>query len=207
MTLTQTNTTLTALKQIASHTILSIVSLFLPVAGLVPAMAVAASAPKVIDLTWDDPNPESDVVGYKVYLGSESGVYNQTLDTGNSSQVSFTNLTPGEKYYVAVTAYNVSGVESDKSAEFAFIAAATDTTFNVKNVKVEKTDSPTGEHNITMTVDGQLGIATELRVEASNDMITWETISVHPNESAVITFDDPGSVGQPKRFYRFVENF
>lgn len=167
---------------------------------------MAASAPQVISLTWDDPNPESDVIGYKVHLGTQSGVYTQSLDTGNSSEASFANLVPGQKYYCAVKAYNSSGLESTFSEEIAFIAIASDTTFNVSNLKVEKQQGATSSSEVSMTVDGQLGTGTEIRLEASNDLVNWELISSHPNESGSITINDPGANGQSKRFYRFVEN-
>lgn len=183
---------------------LGLVSLFLPIAGLAPASA--ASTPQVISLTWDDPNPESDVIGYKVHLGTQSGAYTQSMDTGNSSEVAFANLVPGQKYYCVVTAYNSSGVESSYSEEIAFIAIASDTTFNVSNLKVDKQQGASTPSEVSMTVEGQLGTGTEIHLEASNDLVTWELISSHPNESGSITINDPGANGQAKRFYRFVEN-
>ena len=40
-----------------------------------------------ITLQWD-PNPASDnVIGYTVYIGTQSGVYTQTVDVGNAPHI------------------------------------------------------------------------------------------------------------------------
>lgn len=67
-------------------------------------------------LTWD-PNSESDLAGYKVYVGTASQGYNPPIDVGNVTTWTVTGLSVGTTYSFAVTAYNLSGSESDFSNE------------------------------------------------------------------------------------------
>ena len=66
-------------------------------------------------------NPETDIAGYKVSLGTSRGVYQtvQTVVSGNSAVL--TGLTPETTYYCAVQAYNTSGLTSVMSVEISFV--------------------------------------------------------------------------------------
>lgn len=66
--------------------------------------------------TWDA-NTETDLAGYKIHVGTASGSYNSTVDVGNVTSHSMTNLTIGTTYYFAVSAYNTAGNESAVSNE------------------------------------------------------------------------------------------
>ena len=50
----------------------------------------------------------SDLSGYKIYYDTdESGYpYKKSIDLGNVTETTLTDLTPGEKYYVAVESYD-----------------------------------------------------------------------------------------------------
>src|SRR6266849_4550305 len=74
-----------------------------------------------VTLAWDaDPN----VVGYRLYSGTTSGVYTQTTEVGNVVAASVSNLANGNTYFFVVTAYNASAVESAPSNEVSYIASA-----------------------------------------------------------------------------------
>lgn len=75
-------------------------------------LAVPASA---VELEWDR-NPETNIVGYRVYVGRASRVYDSVLDVGNNT-VTRVDKTEPARYYYAVTAYNSDGLESDFSEE------------------------------------------------------------------------------------------
>ena len=77
--------------------------------------------------TWD-PSPDANIAGYRLYYGSVSGRYTQSVDVGNVTQATVTNLTAGATYYAAVTAYNTAALESVKSNEVSFVAASGTTT-------------------------------------------------------------------------------
>jgi len=71
-------------------------------------------------LTWAAPStnvdgtPLTNLAGYKVYYGSTPGVYT-SIDVGYSSTYQVVDLTKGQMYYFAVTAYDTNGNESDLS--------------------------------------------------------------------------------------------
>jgi fibronectin type 3 domain-containing protein len=66
-----------------------------------------------IQLAWD-PNPETNLAGYKVYYGLAPGNYSLAINLGNQTTYTVTGLAVGT-YYFVVTAYDTSGLESDAS--------------------------------------------------------------------------------------------
>lgn len=70
-------------------------------------------------LEWD-PNTEPDLAGYKLYYGLSSGDYQYSVDAGNQTTYTLTDLEAGKTYYIAATAYNTTGLESDYSDEVVF---------------------------------------------------------------------------------------
>jgi fibronectin type III domain protein len=54
-------------------------------------------------LNWD-PNTESNMAGYKVYVGTASGVYGPAVNVGNVTTFKVINLSKGKTYYFAITA-------------------------------------------------------------------------------------------------------
>jgi hypothetical protein len=99
------------LPLIFSSLVTGLLAVFLLFAGL--AMADG------ITLTWD-PNPESEVAGYKVYSGSASHAYSGPVDVGNWTNCFMSGLEPGKTYYFAATAYSSTGEESDYSTEVVY---------------------------------------------------------------------------------------
>lgn len=72
-----------------------------------------------VTLTWD-PNSESDVAGYKIYSGTQSGNYPKNIDVGKTTSYSLNGLDLGITYYIAATAYNTKGLESGFSNEVVY---------------------------------------------------------------------------------------
>lgn len=73
-------------------------------------------------LHWSTPTTDIDdaamtVAGYKVYYGTESGVYTTAIDVGNVTTYTVTGLPLGNTYFFAITAYDASRVESDPTDE------------------------------------------------------------------------------------------
>src|SRR5512139_3108881 len=74
-----------------------------------------------IKLKWD-PNTEPELAGYKIYYGSASRSYVTSVDVKNVTTYALTGLAQGQTYYLAATAYDGFGNESDYSNEV--VAAA-----------------------------------------------------------------------------------
>jgi len=71
-----------------------------------------------LSVVWD-PSGDSDVTGYKVYYGTQSGTYTEVVDAGNNTSCTIPDLVVGATYYFAVTAYDSYGYESAYSNEVA----------------------------------------------------------------------------------------
>jgi hypothetical protein len=88
-----------------------------------------------VTLQWD-PNPESNLAGYKIYYNIYSGepydgedadqgpspitVDINELDNSNNPEFTLTGLDEAETYFFAITAYDDEELESDLSNEVAF---------------------------------------------------------------------------------------
>ena len=66
------------------------------------------------NLTWS-PNAETDLGGYKVYMGNAAGVYGAPVVLGKVTSYTAGNLQLGNTYYFAISAYDISGNESPLS--------------------------------------------------------------------------------------------
>ncbi len=103
------------------RTILSLCSL-----SLILMLTLLFAAPDAFSasatLSWDAPttntdgSPLADLAGYKLYYGTSSGSYSQTINVGTTSSYTVTGLLGGT-YYFAVTAYDSEGNESAYSNE------------------------------------------------------------------------------------------
>ena len=70
-------------------------------------------------LSWS-PNRETDLAGYKIYVGTRSGSYTypgSPFAIGVAGTYTITGLPSGQTYYFAVSAYDYSGSESTLSTE------------------------------------------------------------------------------------------
>ena len=69
-------------------------------------------------MSWNA-NSESDLAGYRIYVGTRSGSYGFVGPFEVTKGTSFTvpNLPLGTTYFFAVSAFDKSGNESAKSAE------------------------------------------------------------------------------------------
>ena len=74
-----------------------------------------------VTLEWD-PNTESNLAGYKLYVGTASGVYGRSINAGLTTTCAVNDLLGGHTYYFAATAYNTAGAESAKSNEVMYTA-------------------------------------------------------------------------------------
>jgi hypothetical protein len=101
----------------------------------VPALAQLAPSnnpPRVL-LTWD-PNPETDIGGYKIYWGTNSRTYTTVTNVGKTTNAITAGYTRGVRYYWAATAYNTNNLESDFSLEVSLLIPTAPTT--VVNLKL-----------------------------------------------------------------------
>lgn len=85
-----------------------------------------------VKITWNAPTtnsdgtPLTDLKGYNIYYGKETGVYVNQVDVGNVLTFDILNLDEGVTYFFVLTAYDSTGNESAFSTEVSiFIPIAT----------------------------------------------------------------------------------
>src|ERR1700690_1238325 len=94
--------------------------LFVTALMMISLPGAVTNAYSSVTLTWTPPTtntdgtPLTDLAGYKLYYGTSSGNYGTPINVGNVATYTISNLTSGS-YYFAVTAYDLSGVESNYS--------------------------------------------------------------------------------------------
>ena len=85
---------------------------------MLPVIAWSAA----ITMTWDR-NQEPDIAGYRIYYGTQSGIYDNTVTIYDSANLplerSYTvdGLSEGTTYYFALKTFDQAGQESDYSVE------------------------------------------------------------------------------------------
>ena len=79
-------------------------------------LSVSTAHAAYLDLAWNA-NTEPDLAGYKVYYGQSSGAYTDHVDVGINTTYRLRDLEEGVTYYIALTAYDLEGVESEYSDE------------------------------------------------------------------------------------------
>ena len=157
-----------------------------------------------VTFAWD-PNPEPDVIGYRLHYGTQSGVYSTILDIGNYVSETLTNLQAGNTYYVTVTAYNSVG-ESGYSNEVSITTPSNPPsgTPEVKLIPLVMLGE-NGTYSYSIEVHGQPGQSVTL--ETSDDLVQWiatETFVI--NEAGIYNYLSSGIKLNrvPRKFYRVV---
>ena len=145
-----------------------------------PLLAVVAP-PMVTTVTeahfmWVDDDPGA--VAFNLYYGFFSPhEYDYVVPNISSQDCVVSNLMPGTTYYVAVTAVDTNGVESDYSPQYVF----------------------------AMPLTLEFGFAfdrsvTNVSVQSSVDLMTWKESQARPRTNGLWRVDVDGQVAQ--EFYR-----
>src|SRR3981081_1859166 len=108
-------------------------------ATMLLALLSAAHAASSATLTW---NQDPGAAGYRLHYGTSSGNLNQTSEVGSATQGTVSNLTAGQKYFFAVTAYDAAGNESTPSNEISTTPGASPTPSSTTSSLFKSTDVP-----------------------------------------------------------------
>jgi hypothetical protein len=166
----------------------------LALAGL--AIGPTAGQAQVYGVAWDT-SPDTNVTGYVVYYGTNSGSYDFRVDVGTNTMTIPPNLSPWVTYYFVVTAYNSAAVESAPSDEISFTMPAT--------LQLNSGINP-GDP-MTLTFPAASGHWYEIL--ASTDLITWTTICQTESQDSpgIFSFQDVDGAGAyQQRFYRVAQH-
>lgn len=166
----------------------------------VPLAASPAEISGSVTIAWD-PNPEPDVIGYRVHYGSKSGAYSQVIDVGPVTEFDIPGLIEDQSYFCSVTAYNTYGMDSDFAEELLVTYTAPASYPPTVEQEFRISEMTFGNGNLmTFEVSGMIGDSVE--VWASNNLADWTLIDTLTNVSGPITIEDPAAEGQPRRFYQ-----
>ncbi len=170
-------------------------------------IACAAITPPVIlhDLTlaWDAV-PEAGIQGYKVYLGLQSGDYQQILDAGIDAALTIRDLEFGKTYYFAVSAIGSTGIESPLSAELVVSISLPPLPPSAEMFQ-DALGRPTLQWSYP---ESALASFPEFIIQSSQDLVTWsECDRVYPEESigsdaGNLRFSWPVEVTTGRMFFR-----
>jgi hypothetical protein len=105
-------------------------------------------ASQSLGLAWDR-SADPSVSGYRLYCGTHSGVYTQTIEIGNATTTLISNLVEGATYFFAVSAYRPASLESSLSNEVSYRVpvsrpATTRIRTSSRSPKISVSATPTG---------------------------------------------------------------
>jgi len=72
-----------------------------------------------VTVAWDR-STDSSVISYNIYYGVAHATYTNMISVGNVTTTAISNLVQGTTYYLAATAVNSAGLESDFCGEVVY---------------------------------------------------------------------------------------
>lgn len=133
------------------------------IVGVAPGYRTLTAGPSTgsVTLAWDK-SPDTNAVGYRVYLGVGSSRYTNSYTVGNVTNVTLTGLSIGVRYYFGATAYDASGVESDFSNETSYLIPWAAPVLSIRPY--------------TYLVEGTTVPNRTNRVQKSTNLTNWSTV-------------------------------
>jgi hypothetical protein len=155
---------------------------------------LTAGAESTVTLAWDRV-ADTNVVGYRVHYGVASRTYTNAIQVGNLTTNRVTGLVENVRYYLAVTACDAQGVESDFSNEVTFTPGPGVTQVKILlNRKGGPVLHATGQPNRSYDI------------LATGTFSNWTVVGTTTSGSnGSLTFVEPGATNFPARFYRLRE--
>jgi chitinase len=182
-------------------------------ACLIGAATAATGQARDVTLQWD-PSTEASVAGYNLYYNSDSSSlpFNGTgstlgaspVNVQNQATATVTGLDPGRSYYFAVTAYDVSGMESAYS-NIVNVSETTAPTVSIGAPAANSTVSGTVLVNISATdnvgvdkVEYYINGLLKATDTSAPYVYSWDTTAFASGMYTLMAkaYDSAGNIGQ-----------
>jgi len=92
---------------------------FVATLACISAFGAVPPTGQSVTLAWNA-GATSTVAGYRLYYGGASRAYTNTMDVGNNTTATVSDLVAGATYFFAVTDYDIIGLESVFSDEASY---------------------------------------------------------------------------------------
>lgn len=126
-----------------------------------------------LKLGWDAVVPAP--LGYKVYYGSASGNYTLNVDAGNLLTATVFNLTPSQRYYFVVRAYNSAGESSNSNEVHNFIVtSAAANAISATNATISWNTDSIGDSQVFYGTTVSYGLSSTL----NSSLVTFHSITL-----------------------------
>lgn len=149
-----------------------------------------------VALAWDA-SGATNVAGYAIWYGTNSGRYIKSLDVGLKTSGTLSNLLERSTYYFAVTAYSPDRIHSDPSQELSYTVPV-----NPPPARIAVAPVSTSAGGMRIAFQSATGYQYDLM--ATEDFRTWITVWRSPLSAANewFSFVDTERPASGKRFYR-----
>jgi len=162
----------------------------------VAMLPFSAFATGSVKLAWN-PSISTNVVGYRIYYGVTSGVYNTTISVTGSTNVTVINLIGGTTYYFAATAVDALGDESQFSNETTYSVPANSPP--TPPVNTPPTLNPLSNVTINENAGSQTVNLGGVSSGATNEVQTLTVTAVSGNPSLIpnptVNYTSPNATG------------
>lgn len=111
-----------------------------------------------LDIWWK-PSTDTNTIGYRLYYGTNQGVYTDVLNVGSVTNAAITGLNEGTRYYVVARAYNADFTPGFPSNEGSAVTG----------IYISM-----AQYSWTIQAYGLLGRTN--RMQVSTNMANWRTI-------------------------------
>jgi len=147
-----------------------------------------------LNLEWNA-SSSPGINGYRIYYGSSSGNYTNTITLGNIANGSVPGLTGGITYYFAITAVDTNGVESTFSNELNY-------QLGLPGAKMTAHRGGAGQFQLTVTG----ATSHTYNIQATTNLLAWINIgSITLSTNGALNFTDTSASGFASRFYRTID--
>jgi hypothetical protein len=155
------------------------------------SFCAAVRGSQSVILAWDS-IADTNVVGYAIYYGTNSGNYMSRLDAGGINAIAVPGLTEGVTYYFVVTAYDAQRTESDPSNEVAYVVPGV--------LFLTPATNPGDPMRITFPVASSHWYELQATGDLQSWTTIWQTDPIFGN--GWLEYDDFAASLYPLRFYR-----